>query len=118
MLAFETGPFLVAEAASDTHEIGGDDRDPDPARKSIGTEGPDPLQAVVREPIDGRFNGGMRLPCGGEFGGLFAGVRVGGRTPLPEWYGRQRHTLPRRGQRCIHCWTPEALVQLVQAQGL
>ena len=34
MLAFETHPFLVVEEASDTHEIGGDDRDSNPARKS------------------------------------------------------------------------------------
>ena len=72
MLAFETRPFLVAEEASDTDQVGGDDRDPDPAGKPISAKGPDPLQAMMLQHVDRGFNGGMRLPGGGEFGGLFA----------------------------------------------
>ncbi len=83
MLAFETRAFLVAEEAPQAHEIGRDDGETHHARKSIGPEGSDPLQAVVLEPVDRRFNGRMLLPGGGEFGGLFAfalGV-------IPLWLG-------------------------------
>jgi len=93
MLTFETRPFLVAEEASDTHAIGGDDRDPDPAGKPIGTKGPDPLQAVVLQPVDRGLDRRMLLPGGGKFGGLFARPFYRRRASFL-W---QRHEVQRRG---------------------
>ena len=61
-----------------------------------GAKGSDPLQAVVLEPIDGRFNGWVRLPGGGEVRGRLPFALVGGGTSLPKWYGRQRHQLASR----------------------